>query len=387
MAATGLVHAGAAVTADGDAGVEIVAASNMAAIAGAWTKLANRPASTNLFFHPEFAIPAIEYLGDGAVSLAVVRSTASAALVGLVPFTRMRLGRLAPAVRVWTHKFAPFGELLVDEEDIEGALASLVDGLAPEGSGTSLILPEMMTQGTAADALRAIAVRRGRPLVLLGEYRRAMLARGPAIDDLRAGLSGKRRGELSRQLRRLKEIGSVSFASETEADCVRARFEEFLALEQSGWKGDRGTALASSAVTAAFSRAALFNLAEAGKARIDSLRVGAHPIAMLVSLVAGAAVYTWKIAYDEAYAQFSPGAQLMLHVPTDLFADPVVMHVDSCATPDHPMVDRLWPHRRAMATFVLGPPGGGTLFAIGLAAARAELVARANARQLRDRLG
>ena len=67
---------------------------------------------------------------------------------------------------------------------------------------------------------------------------------------------------------------------------MRARFEEFLALEQAGWKGRQGTALASSAVTAAFSREALFNLAEAGKARIDSLRVGDHPVAILVSLIA-----------------------------------------------------------------------------------------------------
>ena len=51
------------------------------------------------------------------------------------------------------------------------------------------------------------------------------------------------------------------------------------------------------------------------------------------------------------------------------------------------MIDRLWPERRGIATFVLGPPGGGALFSVGLAAARAELVARANVRQLRDRFG
>ena len=53
---------------------------------------------------------------------------------------------------------------------------------------------------------------------------------------------------------------------------MRARFEEFLALEQAGWKGRKGTALASSAATAEFARAMLFDLAEAGKARIDSLQ-------------------------------------------------------------------------------------------------------------------
>ena len=179
----------------------------------------------------------------------------------------------------------------------------------------------MAAEGPIAEAVRTIAFRSGRPLAFLDEHRRAMLARSAAAGDLRRRLSSGRRKELGRQLRRLGDAGPVAFTSDVEPDCVRARFEEFLALEQAGWKGRQGTALASSAVTAAFSREALFNLAEAGKARIDSLRVGAHPVAIVVSLIAGAAAYTWKIAYDEAYAQFSPGVQLMLEAPAHLFAD------------------------------------------------------------------
>ena len=386
MAATGLARVGAAMREGGDLGVSIVAGRDIASVATAWAMLAGRSASANLFFHPEFAIPAITHLGHGDVALALVRSP-SGGLRGLAPYMRTRLGRIAPAIRLWTHKYAPFGEPLVDADDIGGTIARLIEGLAPEGSGLSLVLPEMATEGPVADAVRAVALRSDRPLVLLGEHRRAMLARGPADADLRSGLTAGRRKELGRQLRRLGERGAVTFTSDVQPDCVRARFEEFLALEQAGWKGRQETALASSAATAEFSRQALFDLAEAGKARIDSLRIGTHPVAILVSLVAGSAAYTWKIAHDEAYAQFSPGVQLMLQAPVHLFSDPAVRLIDSCATADHPMIDRLWPERRSIATFVLGPPGGGTLYAIGLAAARAELAARANVRQLRDRLG
>jgi CelD/BcsL family acetyltransferase involved in cellulose biosynthesis len=234
--------------------------------------------------------------------------------------------------------------------------------------------------------VRAIALNAGRPLVLLGAHRRAMLSRALAPADLRAALPRDKRKELGRQLRRLGDRGPVSFTSDVTPDCVRARFEEFLALEQAGWKGQKGTALASSVVTAAFARDALFNLADAGKVRIDSLRLGARPVAILVSLIAGTVAYTWKTTYDEAYAHFSPGVQLMVEAPARLFSDPAVQLIDSCATADHPMVDGLWAERRGIATFVLGPPGGSTLFAIGLAAAKAELAARANVRQLRDRL-
>ncbi len=387
MVATGLARAEAPARAGGDAQVSVVAQADLATIAEAWAKLAGRVASTNAFFHPEFAIPAIDHLGGGHVAVALIHAPASGALVGLAPFTRTRVGRIAPAVRLWTHKYAPFGEPLVDGDDLAGTLARLVEGLAPEESGQSLIMPEVDTDGPLGAAIRAVAFGSGRPLALLGEHRRAIVRRGPSADDLRAGLPRDKRKELGRQLRRLGEAGAVTFTSDVEPDCVRARFEEFLALEQAGWKGRQGTALASSAVTAAFAREALFDLAEAGKARIDLLRVGAHPAAIVVSLIAGSAAYTWKTAYDEAYAQFSPGVQLMLEAPAHLFSDENVTLIDSCATADHPMIDRLWPERRGIATFVLGPPGGGTLFSIGLAAARAELVARANVRQLRDRLG
>jgi CelD/BcsL family acetyltransferase involved in cellulose biosynthesis len=386
MASIGLDRAGMARRVGRDFGVSVVAPDELAAIAADWAVLARRPESGNLFFHPEFAIPAIGHFGRGVLAVAAVYSP-SGSLMGLAPFGRTRLGRIAPAIRLCSHKYAPFGEPLVDADDIDGTLAGLVEGLAPEGSGLSFILPEMVAEGPIAEAVRAHAFRRGRPLVLLNEHRRAMLARATVSGDLRAGLSSGRRKELGRQLRRLGEVGLVSFTSDVDPDCVRARFEEFLALEQTGWKGRQGTALASSVTTAQFSREALFNLAESGKARIDSLRVGAHPVAIVVSLIAGTVAYTWKIAYDEAYAQYSPGAQLMLEAPAHLFADGQVTLIDSCATADHPMIDKLWPERRGIATFVLGPPGGGTLFSIGLATERAELAARANVRQLRNRLG
>jgi CelD/BcsL family acetyltransferase involved in cellulose biosynthesis len=385
MVATGLAPAHEAAIGSDNGRTGVMAVGNIAAIEGQWSALAGRPASTNLFFHPEFAIPAINRLAGDGVSVALVRSAAGTP-AGIAPFTHTRLGRIAPAVRLWTHKYGPFGEPLVASDDIDGTVKRLVETLAPEKSGLGLILPDMATEGAVAEAIRSSALATGRPLMLLGEHRRAILARGSDTVDLRAGLPRDKRKELGRQLRRLGEIGPVAFTSDSNPDCVLARFEEFLALELAGWKGRHGTALTSSPVTAAFAREALFNLAEAGKARIDSLRVGPHAVAIVVSLVAGSAAYTWKIAYDEAYAQFSPGVQLMLEAPAHLFSDPAVQFIDSCATADHPMIDRLWPGRRGIATFVLGPPGGSALFSIGLAAAQFELAARAEVRQLRHRL-
>ena len=368
-----------------NAGFRIVPAEEIGTIAAGWMALAGRSIADNVFFGADFAIPAIDRFGGG-VAIAVATNAAGAP-VALAPFTRTRLGRIAPAVRLWGHKYAPLGAPLVDGGDAAAALAVLVDGLAPEGSGLGLIVPDLVADSAIAEALRAVAINDGRPLAILDDHRRAMLTRGPATLDPRGALPTGKRKEFGRQMRRLAELGPVTIESATDADGVRARFEEFLALEQAGWKGRRGTALASTAADAAFAREAIANLADSGRARIESLRVGDHAVAVLVSLIAGATAYTWKIAYDEAWGRFSPGAQLMLEVPARLFADMSVVRIDSCAAADHPMIDHLWAERVEIATFVLGPPGGSALHTIGVAAARAEIAARANVRHLRAQLG
>ena len=57
-------------------------------------------------------------------------------------------------------------------------------------------------------------------------------------------MNQKRRRELDRQMRRLCELGAVSFMSARTASEIENAFAMFIALEASGWKGRRGTALA-----------------------------------------------------------------------------------------------------------------------------------------------
>ena len=366
-------------------GFRVVASGDMAGIAAEWGSLAGRSVTGNVFFGPEFALPAAEHLGEGQVAVAVVASR-SGDLAAAAPFTRTRLGRIAPAVRLWSHKYAPLGVPLATGDDLAATLDRLIDGLAPDGSGLSVIVPEAPVGGPVAQALAALAARSGRPLVALDEHERAMLERG-GTPDLRGLLPAHRRKELGRQMRRLGEKGPVTVESAIEPDRVRCRFEEFLALEMAGWKGQRGTALACVVADVEFAREAIRNLAAAGKARIESLRVGEHPVAILVTLIGGETAFTWKIAYDEDWARFSPGAEIMLEAPARIFADHAVKRIDSCATADHPMINSLWAGRLGIATLVLGPKDGGALFRIGVAAARAEIAARANVRQLRARFG
>jgi CelD/BcsL family acetyltransferase involved in cellulose biosynthesis len=347
-----------------------------------WAALADVSTSDNPFFHPGFAVPAMAHL-DRAVAIATVRRR-DGQLVAAAPFTRERLGRIVPAVRLWSHKYAPLGTPLVADGDVAGVAAALIGGLAPADSGRSVVVPDVPLDDSVVLTLIEAARNRDRPVDVVGRHLRVVLDRPEdGVLDLHAALPTRRRKEIQRQFRRLADLGDVTVETATAPEAIRPAFETFLALENAGWKGRAGTALAASPATAAFVRSAVASRAAASAVRIDSLARDRRPVAMLVTFIAGATAFTWKIAYDEAFARFSPGAHLMLEVAPRIFAETAVRRIDSLADTGHPMIDRLWPGRMSVGTLVIGPPGGSLLHRAGLVAARLEAAARVNVKRLR----
>jgi CelD/BcsL family acetyltransferase involved in cellulose biosynthesis len=198
-------------------------------------------------------------------------------------------------------------------------------------------------------------------------------------------LPARRRKEYGRQLRRLANGGRAEQESVADPEAVIAAFDEFLALEAAGWKGAGGTAMAARAETREFAREAVARLAGEGAVRIQALRFEGRMIAGLVSILSGGAAVAWKIAYDESFARFSPGAQVMLDAPVAL-AKAGVAHVDSLATADHPLANHVWPDRIAIGTLIVGPSRGALRHRLALASVAAEGRARILARRLRDRV-
>ena len=74
---------------------------------------------------------------------------------------------------------------------------------------------------------------------------------------------------------------------------------------------------------------------------------------MACNLRAAEGVFCLKIAFDERWRRYSPGAQLVLdHVSWfDRHSDAAWM--DSCVQPDNELVNRLWPDRRRIVTLAI----------------------------------
>ena len=125
-----------------------------------------------------------------------------------------------------------------------------------------------------------------------------------------------------------------------------------------GWKGRFGTALAADGRTEAYARQMVRGLARQKRCRIFEMTFEDQPIASLIVFGSGGEHVTWKIAHDEAFSDYSPGAQVMLHATSALRGGSDFQSIDSLAYADHPMIDHLWKQRQPMGDLAIGLASG-----------------------------
>jgi CelD/BcsL family acetyltransferase involved in cellulose biosynthesis len=328
-----------------------------------WRQLAARAVEPNVFYAPDFALAAAPVLGREVEAILVW--SVERRLLGLLPFRRSsrRYGMKLPLLVGWTHPFAPLGAPLVDREATAEVAAAFSGHIAGDAALPKLLLlPLLPDAGPVARALRTASEQYGGAQAAFGPHRRAAL--DLATDrprDLDEVIGAKRMREARRLRRRLGETGRVEFAVARSASDVAQALQRFLALESQGWKGAAGTALIQSAAHRGFAEIALDALAHRGEATIAELRLDARVVAGIIMLRSAGRAWSWKMAYDEGMARFSPGLQAMTEVTAALLADETIEFADSCAVPDHPLMDHLWRDRLAMADLMIGLSPGANL--------------------------
>lgn len=323
--------------------------------------LAARSIETNIFFNPRFLAPAMPRLEDREVRLAVIRDGTEVRnrLRLLVPFTieRPLLPFSVPVLRTWSNPFGPLGTPLVDYDDPAGVIEDFFAMLArPHLDHPKVfVLPDVGLDGAFAAILRTVVDARNLPFQITNRIERPTLE--SALDGdtyLRDSLRAHHYREFRRLKRRLGEMGKLDYRIARHPDEVRHGIEAFLTLEASGWKGRERSAMAIDRYRAAFAREAVHRLCERDMCRIHMLTLDDAVIACLIVFIENGTAYTWKTAYDEGFAAYSPGTLLMIEVTKTHLDDPNIIMTDSCAVPDHPVMSRLWSERRPLGTMVVG---------------------------------
>jgi CelD/BcsL family acetyltransferase involved in cellulose biosynthesis len=349
---------------DAPGSIDVIrSAAGLEALAPEWDRLADglrRP----LLRHDWFA-SCIGTLHDPCdLTIVVVRH--GDRVTGIAPLVRAGRGAAARLELIGVSSLhEPSGFLYESAEARDRLLAAVL------ALGTPLSLHRLETASDTAAALRAAVGRRG--LVVVRETRPslAVAVRGPWADYER-GLSSRITGNLPRLRKRAARIGPVrvDVHRPSVAD-VGSLFAMVVAVEGSGWKGERGSALRCRPGLGAFFEAYVHRAARRGDLRIATLLFGDRIAAVEMAIEAYDRWWQLKIGYESGLGEYYPGLLLTYAMVQHAFERGLAAYefLGSAAEWE----ERWLPERRAFEMCVVYPAtisGGCGLLADALAVGR-----------------
>ncbi len=339
----------------------------------AWNRLAECCLCPNVFYEPQLFIPAWKHLREGNVRLIIVEAAQRAqpaapkVLCGMLPIelSRTTCGLPLRSARLWQHLHCFLTTPLIRSDIAAETLVALLNFLREDSQGVGILnLPCVPAEGPFQSALVEFFHRNRLAWLQKDLFRRALFVRKQSDEVFMDEWPRKRRHELSRLERRLEESGNVSVDEFHVGDDAEQFADQFLALEAMGWKGQQGTAMARSQAQARFLKESMLDLASENRLMGLTLRSNETPIAMKANFLTHHGGFAFKIAYHPEWAKFSPGAVLEKINISKLHETDRVQWMDSCAIPNHPMINSLWPERRLLQSIAMATGRVGSRAAI-----------------------
>ena len=324
----------------------------------------------NPFFGKTFLTAAFSRMNTRETSLLTVWETVDSQkyLRMYFPVVRERMGIPGrKTLRCWSHDYAPLGVPIICRDDAGEVIDRFLQLLnQAEFPGiSSLVFRDIPLNGIFATRIREILhesnmLFRQVAITDRAVLQRNLINRSQNILDI----NSKMRRNYRRQLRRLSDNGDLQLERVENYQDVILRFEEFLLLESSGWKKRRRTSMLTIKQTAAFARQAVTELSKFGESSIYSIRLDGKSVASLIMIKSNGTYFPWKIAIDENFSRFSPGALLMFRVSESLENDDNFVRADSLAASSSQLVNPIWKQRIELGLLIL-PVGSPSNRAIG----------------------
>jgi hypothetical protein len=341
----------------------------------AWDALELRSLDQNIYLSPYFALPALRHLESSKDVLAVLieeQCPDHQALIGFGLFETTSGTRRFPLphLRALLTRHSFESSLLLDPSHAETAMSAFVDWCQRNDySRNGIVFPLWPSDGGGGILLQKTCNNQRVPLYELSRVSRATLLPKDAGDTyIEKQLSASRFKDLRRRMRRLDDLGKVSWKAHVGADVTEEVIQRFLDLEDAGWKGEKKSSLKSTSGNEQFFRTMVLELANRNRAVFTEISIGDLVVASTSNFISGRAGFAFKLGWHPDYAKYSPGIlselELVRHAP-ELFSS--LEYLDSGAS-EGSFMDELWSGRMPLAYIVIPTSrlGRFTLYAMGI---------------------
>lgn len=296
----------------------------------AWSRLGREACgSPNPFAMPEFVRPARRYLLGGLDLRIAWFEDAASTLVGVGVFTARKASWFVPMthLRDLRTPFSFRSGLLI----ARGAAQAVAQALVSQAGVAAIDLRNLPAGDVFGAALRQAALEHGggwhlrhsfeRPVWRIGDDRHALpwpkdVLRRQRKAEAEGGLQSALCQPRADEAGYLQDVACVDrlfgrpcpteTAASTDA-CLDSLLHTHLTLEHAGWKGEAGSSLQATPAHADFFREMMQGFAGIGAAVFMQTRLGDKVVASSSNLLLGDTLNAFKIGWDPAYAQYSPG--------------------------------------------------------------------------------
>lgn len=122
---------------------------------------------------------------------------------------------------------------------------------------------------------------------------------------------------LGRKINKLSRMGQPELQIFEDSREMPDAWDEFVELENMGWKGREGSSLCCNDLSRNFYRSVLFDFAETSSASILKLSINGITIAMFAGIFIENRYYGLLITYNEEFGSYSPGHIMIYHILKD----------------------------------------------------------------------
>ncbi len=326
----------------------------------AWEKLVKNATDENIFFEPSILIPALRFLNNEQAFILLIFAddiSKEQGLIGLFPLVYRKKYKGLPILHlsIWQTQQCFLGNPLVHKDYIQSCLDFLFKWLE-HNSKSFLSFREFIDDSIFSQELEKYLKTKKYSIDEVEKYKRAFLHSDLTTDEyLKQGISNKWRKNWRNRTNALNRLGKVNFSildkNNITEENIEQWIQDFLLIEQSGWKGKDGTALACDKNETKYFIDITKHAVQKSKLLMFKLTLDDKPIAMQCNFVSHDGTFIFKPAYNENYYKYSPGMLLELKIIYYILNHKEIKWMDSCSLPNSSIFDLLLQERRTIRSF------------------------------------